>query len=135
MARKMGAIPFFSKWNQKRRFAKLEKKADKLKDKFCDLATDVEKEKERAASILTKQDYEKITDKVDERLSQVQECALSAEEAPEGGSVAMEKDCRKIAAKKIGRKDARGLKKGSPEHAKWEKLTRECVEKGGGGTV
>lgn len=133
MARKMGAIPFLSKYLQKRRFGKLEKRASKLKEKFCDLSEDIEKEKGKAADIFTKSEYEKVTDRLDENLSKVQDCALTAEETPAGAGA--EKDCRKIAARKMGRKDARGLKKGSPEYAKWERLTRDCVEKGGGETV
>src|SRR4029077_1173715 len=136
MGKRMAAIPFFSKWRQKARLKKLEKRADNLKTKFCDLSADVEAEKARAAEIFTKKDYDKAEQQLDDVMSEATECASSGGGGGEGGGITeLKKDCGAEAAKKIGRESARGLKKGSPEHSKWLQFKRECIAKGGGSTV
>lgn len=133
--KRMGAIPFFSKWRQNARIKKLEKRADGLKDKFCELSADVESEKDRAAEIFTKKDYDKAVDKLDDVMSEATECASGGGGDGDGGVTQLKKDCGAEAAKKIGRESARGLKKGSPEHSKWLQFKRDCIAKGGGANV
>jgi hypothetical protein len=122
-------IPFTPKWFLKRRIKGLEQKITAAKDKFCDLSDKVEEEKQNAAKLLVKKEYDNVTDKLDNTLQEACECAKGAAEEPEGAGkpASSRKDCVKKLFPTRFPKGRTGAAKLTDEEK--EKI-RKCQEKG-----
>ena len=128
--RQMGVtIPFTRKWFLKRNIKSLETKINASKEKFCDLSDKVEEAKDKAAKVMVKAEYDKVTDKLDNTLAEACECARGAAENPEteGKPMKKRKDCVKELFPTRFPKGRTGAAKLTAEE---KERIKKCQEKG-----
>jgi hypothetical protein len=133
----LGRIPFVSAPLQRFKFRSLEKRADKIGRKFCELKDAVDKQKEIAADILYTKEYDRLTDDVDRHLSDACECTGKTKVDSSGSGAAAAKikaDCIKEIAPKFKTKDGKPWKSGTGHSKEPEKLAQynqqvdKCIE-------
>lgn len=137
---KLGYIPFFTKWNIRRKMRSLERKADALGKRLCDLADQAKEEKAKAANVFVTSEYNRLTESLDEHFESAGKCAEVGGERPGRGETKKEvekvsrevkKACVGTANAKVGVDWKSGTGHGGdPKYDEWEKARKECLEKG-----
>lgn len=133
----LGFIPFVSKALARRRIHGVQSKLNKVKAKVCELESKVTLEKERAAALFTKGEYDRLIGALDESLDDTCECAQSAASKPSKAAVVdleaeLEKKCKEELHKQGKIKRAGGSGRVSKED---KKTIEDCMKAKGGGSL